>query len=61
MRVDTGIATRRNSDHGFSPDSQWLAISDQSQGSRQSLNYVLPAAGGTPCLVTPLGPSYWHG
>src|SRR5439155_16511791 len=38
-----------------------LAISDQSQGQRQSLIYTLPIAGGTPRQVTPGGPSYWHG
>lgn len=59
--LDTGFATRCNNDHGFSPDGQWLAVSDQSQGDRKSLIYVVPSAGGTPRLVTPLGPSYWHG
>jgi Tol biopolymer transport system component len=38
-----------------------LVISDQSQGRRQSLIYTLPIAGGTPRLITELGPSYWHG
>jgi Tol biopolymer transport system component len=59
--LDTGFATRCNNDHGFSPDGQWLALSDQSQGDRKSLIYVVPSAGGTPRLVTPLGPCYWHG
>ena len=27
----------------------------------KSLIYTLPMGGGTPQLVTPLGPSYWHG
>ena len=31
------------------------------RGKRQSLIYTLPVAGGTPKLVTPNGPSYWHG
>ena len=57
--LDTGTATRCNNDHGFSPDGQWLAISDQNQGD--SRIYVLPSSGGTPRLVTPVGPSYWHG
>ena len=57
--LDTGVATRCNNDHGFSPDGKWLAISDQHDGP--SRIYVLPSAGGTPRLVTPLGPSYWHG
>ena len=59
--VDTGFATRCNNDHGLSPDGTLLAISDQSQGRRQSLIYTLPVAGGTPKQVTPTGPSYWHG
>jgi Tol biopolymer transport system component len=57
--LDTGVATRCNNDHGFSPDGKWLAISDQHDGP--SRIYVLPSTGGTPRLVTPLGPSYWHG
>jgi hypothetical protein len=59
--IDTGFATRCNNDHGVSPDGTLLAISDQSQGKRQSLIYTLPVTGGTPRLVTPNGPSYWHG
>jgi hypothetical protein len=59
--IDTGFATRCNNDHGISPDGTTLVISDQSQGSRKSLIYTLPIAGGTPRLVTPTGPSYWHG
>ena len=59
--VDTGFATRCNNDHGVSHDGTLLAISDQSQGRRQSLIYTLPIGGGTPTLVTPTGPSYWHG
>jgi hypothetical protein len=59
--IDTGFATRCNNDHGVSPDGTLLAISDQSQGQRKSLIYTLPVAGGEPKLVTPTGPSYWHG
>jgi Tol biopolymer transport system component len=59
--IDTGFATRCNNDHGVSPDGTRLAISDQSQGRGRSLIYTLPIAGGTPRLVTPEGPSYWHG
>jgi hypothetical protein len=59
--IDTGFATRCNNDHGVSPDGTTLAISDQSQGRRQSLIYTLPITGGTPKLITPTGPSYWHG
>ncbi len=59
--IDTGFATRCNNDHGLSPDGTQLVISDQSQGKRKSLIYILPAVGGTPRRVTSLGPSYWHG
>ncbi|MBN1507896.1 MAG: DUF1080 domain-containing protein [Sedimentisphaerales bacterium] len=58
-QLDTGVATQCNNDHGFSPDSRWLAISDQHEGD--SRIFVLPSRGGEPRLVTPLGPSYWHG
>ena len=62
--IDTGFATRCNNDHGVSPDGTTLAISDQSQakdGQRPSLIYTVPVAGGSPKLITPTGPSYWHG
>jgi hypothetical protein len=59
--IDTGFATRCNNDHGVSPDGTQLVISDGSQGDRKSRIYVLPLAGGTPKLITPTGPSYWHG
>lgn len=58
-RIDTGQLRQCNNDHGFSPDGQLLAISDNSTG--RSLIYVLPAEGGSPRLVTVQGPSYWHG
>lgn len=59
--IGTGFANRLNNDHGISPDGRQLAISDQSQSDRKSRIYVLPFEGGTPRLVTDLGPSYWHG
>lgn len=60
-RIDTGVATRINNDHGISPDGTTLVISDQSQGDRKSRIYTLPLSGGVPHQVTALGPSYWHG
>jgi TolB protein len=59
--IDTGFAIRCNNDHGISPDGNLLVISDQSQGDRASRIYTLPIIGGTPTLITPNGPSYWHG
>ncbi len=59
--IDTGFASRCNNDHGISPDSKWLAISDQSQEEHGSLVYVVPIEGGTPRKITKNSPSYWHG
>lgn len=67
--IDTGFADKVNNDHGISPDSTQLAISDNSQETKSadktaahdSLVYLLPIAGGTPHLMTQTGPSYWHG
>jgi TolB protein len=67
--ITTGFADNVNNDHGISPDSTQLAISDNSQeiksadGSvaHDSLVYLLPIGGGTPHRMTQTGPSYWHG
>jgi TolB protein len=59
--IDTGFAVRCNNDHGISPDSKWLAISDQSQEEHKSLVYLVPIEGGTPRRITKNSPSYWHG
>ena len=59
--IDTGYANRCNNDHGISPDSTWLAISDQSQEEHKSIVYVVPIGGGTPRRITKNSPSYWHG
>jgi TolB protein len=59
--IDTGFAIRCNNDHGISPDSSLIAISDQSQDDHHSTVYVVPMVGGTPRRVTQKSPSYWHG
>ncbi len=59
--IDTGFAIRCNNDHGISPDSKWLAISDQSQQEHRSQVYRVPIEGGTPRRITENSPSYWHG
>jgi TolB protein len=61
VKVDTGIATRCNNDHGISPDATQLAISDNSQEDHNSLVYIAPIAGGTARRITQKSPSYWHG
>ena len=59
--IDTGAATHCNNDHGISPDSTLMAISDQSQPDHQSSIYIVPISGGTPRRITQNSPSYWHG
>lgn len=59
--LDTGFAVGCNNDHGISPDSSLLAISDGSQEDHKSLVYVVPLVGGTPRRLTKNSPSYWHG
>jgi len=60
-RVDTGVATNCNNDHGFSPDGTQLAISSHLESDKQSRVFLLPSGGGAARQMTPLGPSYWHG
>jgi TolB protein len=60
-KLDTGLATRCNNDHGISPDAMQLAISDNSQEDHNSLVYIVPIEGGTPRRITQKSPSYWHG
>ncbi|MBI1170938.1 hypothetical protein GC209_06020 [bacterium] len=57
--VDTGFATRCNNDHGISPDGKTIVIS--SHRDRGSEIFLIPAEGGTPRLISPDAPSWWHG
>ncbi len=59
--IDTGFAVHCNNDHGISPDSKSIAISDQTKDEDRSHVYIIPFAGGPPREVTSNGPSYWHG
>jgi TolB protein len=59
--IDTGFAVHCNNDHGISPDSKTIAISDQTKDEDRSHVYIVPFAGGAPREITPKGPSYWHG
>ncbi len=60
QQLNTGAVERNNNDHGLSFDGKWLALSSGG-GPEGSRIYVVPATGGEPRLVTPTGPSYWHG
>lgn len=66
IALNTGSANQSNNDHGISPDSKWLVISnndktDPSPKPYKSAIYILPIAGGEPRRVTPEVPSFWHG
>jgi len=59
--IDSGFAVHCNNDHGISPDSKTIAISDQTKDEDNSHVYIVPFAGGSPREITAKGPSYWHG
>ena len=59
--IPTAPQVHCNNDHGISPDGQIIALSDSTAGDQKSRVYIVPIAGGTPRLITPEGPSYWHG
>ncbi len=64
VAVDLGLLTNINNDHDISPDGKLLAVSDQSQGDRQSAIWVLPVEGAgaaAPRRITDNVPSYFHG
>jgi TolB protein len=60
-KIDTGPLVGLNNDHGYSPDGGTIALSDKSDPDGTSRISLLRAKGGRPLLVTPEGPSYWHG
>lgn len=60
--IYSDFATRNNNDHVISFSGELLGISHHSEDHNgQSIVYVMPIEGGTPTLVTDLGPSYLHG
>jgi TolB protein len=58
--IDSGAATGCNGSHGFSADGKWLAITCTAPGNPGNRVYVIPAAGGTPRMVTANPDSYFH-
>lgn len=57
--VDTGFCTRCNNDHVVL--GNLLAISAFTAEDMRSRIYTLPLSGGSPTLITPIGPSFLHG
>ncbi|MFT3830340.1 MAG: biopolymer transporter TolR [Opitutaceae bacterium] len=55
--VDTGDQVKNNNDHALSFDGTLLGISS----GDVSRVYTVPVGGGQPRLITPEGPSYFHG
>ena len=58
--LDTGLATKCNGSHGFSPDGKQLAISCNMPDAPGSRVYTVPATGGAPHMVTTNPSSYFH-
>ncbi|MEO6930809.1 MAG: hypothetical protein ABI151_04215, partial [Chitinophagaceae bacterium] len=61
QKLDVGLVTGINNDHGISFNGKMLAISHSKPGAGGSVVSILPLTGGTPKPVTALSPSYWHG
>jgi Tol biopolymer transport system component len=60
--INTDFANRINNDHVLSFDGTMLGIShNRADLGGRSTVFTLPVGGGTPKLITPLGPSYLHG
>jgi len=60
LLINTGFATSCNNDHVISADGKYLVVSHHAEDGHSKI-YTLPFEGGTPQLVTPIGPSYLHG
>lgn len=58
--VQEGIISTVNNDHGLSFDGKTLVYSKNEKGLGSRI-YTVPLEGGTPTLITPNYPSYWHG
>jgi TolB protein len=63
VQHNAGGLEHMNNDHGISFDGKMLAVSSSREGLKGggSTVYVLPLTGGTPKMITPETPSYFHG
>jgi Tol biopolymer transport system component len=59
QKIDLGSINRCNNDKGFSPDGKLIAFSSGATGHGSQV-YTVPADGGTPKLMVPETPSYFH-
>ena len=60
-QINTGSVVRNNNDHVISFDGKMLGLSNYEKDKGGSVIYSVPITGGTPKLITPKGPSYFHG
>lgn len=60
QKVDVGPIKRCNNDKGFSPDGKLIAFSASAAGPGSQV-YTVSSAGGTPQMIVPERPSYFHG
>lgn len=58
--IDIGNATDCTGSHGLSPDGKWLAMTCTTPNQPGRRVYIVPAAGGTPRLITTNPDSYFH-
>lgn len=59
QKIDLGSISRCNNDKGYSPDEKLLAFSSSATG-KESQVYTVASTGGTPKMVVPEMPSYFH-
>src|SRR3954471_1416000 len=59
-KIELRDVTRCNNDKGFSPDGKMLAFSARGSAPGSQV-YTVPAEGGSPKLIVPETPSYFHG
>jgi Tol biopolymer transport system component len=60
-QINTGNVVHNNNDHVISFDGKMLGLSNYEKDKGGSVIYSVPITGGTPKLITPKGPSYFHG
>lgn len=58
--IQEEVISTVNNDHGLSFDGKTLVFSKNEKGLGSRI-YIVPFEGGTPKLITPNYPSYWHG
>ena len=60
-QINTGDVVHNNNDHAISFDGKMLGLSNYEKDKGGSVIYSVGITGGMPKLITPAGPSYFHG